>query len=93
MSTPRVFADFNNADPQGRLRLNCIGTIQDLNSQQLILQSGLKVSIYSESLEVPGVVQFSDEEGIWVASINWDEIRDHDAPVAVEQPIPRRHSA
>lgn len=27
MNKPRVFADFHNADVQGRLRLNCIGTI------------------------------------------------------------------
>lgn len=29
MSNPRVFADFHNADVQGRLRLNCIGTIEN----------------------------------------------------------------
>ena len=26
MDTPKVFADFHNADSQGRLRLNCTGT-------------------------------------------------------------------
>ncbi|WP_277883249.1 hypothetical protein [Nostoc sp. FACHB-190] len=30
MDKPRVFADFHNADSQGRLRLNCTGTIEDL---------------------------------------------------------------
>ena len=28
MNKPRVFADFHNADPQGRLRLNCMGTVE-----------------------------------------------------------------
>ncbi|MDS3859664.1 hypothetical protein RIF25_02470 [Thermosynechococcaceae cyanobacterium BACA0444] len=30
MKAPRVFADFHNADTQGRLRLNCMGTAEDL---------------------------------------------------------------
>jgi hypothetical protein len=29
-----VFVDFHNADEQGRLRLNCVGTIEDLAQQQ-----------------------------------------------------------
>ena len=33
MATPRIYADFHNADAQGRLRLNCIGTEEDLASQ------------------------------------------------------------
>lgn len=95
MTNPRVFADFNNADPQGRVRLNCIGTIQDLNELQLVLQPGLAVTIYSESLEVSGVVQFSEEEGIWVADIDWDEIQDLEATSSspAEQAVPRRHRA
>ena len=40
MSHPKVFADFHNADFQGRLRLNCIGTIQDLACQLIELQNG-----------------------------------------------------
>jgi hypothetical protein len=38
---PKVFADFHNADPKGRLRLNCIGTVEDLSRQQVILQEGV----------------------------------------------------
>jgi hypothetical protein len=40
MNNPRVFADFHNADAQGRLRLNCIGTLEDLASQNIELQDG-----------------------------------------------------
>jgi hypothetical protein len=29
MSKPTIYADFNNADPDGRLRPNCVGTIQE----------------------------------------------------------------
>jgi hypothetical protein len=76
MDTPRVFADFHNADPQGRLRLNCTGTIEDLARQKIWLQEGLELTLYSEDLEVDGVIQYSTVENIWVAIINWDDIRE-----------------
>jgi hypothetical protein len=74
MITPRVFADFHNADAEGRLRLNCIGTIEDLANQSIELRDGQLLTIYSEDLEVDGVVQFSEEEKLWVAAIDWDRI-------------------
>lgn len=75
MNKPRVFADFHNADVQGRLRLNCIGTIEDLARQNVELQSGQLLTLYSEDLEVDGVVQYSTEENLWVAVIDWNGIR------------------
>ncbi|NDJ21304.1 hypothetical protein GS682_06550 [Nostoc sp. B(2019)] len=75
MITPKVFADFHNADTEGRLRLNCIGTIEDLANQGIELQDGQLLTLYSEDLEVDGVVQFSDEDKLWVAVINWERIR------------------
>ncbi len=76
MNNPRVFADFYNADSQGRLRLNCIGTIEDLSRQGTKLIDGEKLSVYSEELEADAVVTYSDEEKIWVAAIDWDKIRE-----------------
>ncbi|MEH1818879.1 MAG: hypothetical protein V7L31_07220 [Nostoc sp.] len=75
MITPRVFVDFHNADVEGRLRLNCIGTIEDLANQSIELQNGRLLTLYSEDLEVDGVVQFSEDEKLWVAAIDWDQIR------------------
>ncbi|MDZ8140160.1 MAG: hypothetical protein RM049_33535 [Nostoc sp. DedQUE04] len=75
MITPRVFADFHNADAEGRLRLNCIGTMEDLANQSIELRDGQLLTVYSEDLEVDGVVQFSEEEKLWVAAIDWDRIR------------------
>jgi hypothetical protein len=76
MNKPRVFADFHNADTQGRLRLNCIGTVEDLARQQISLQDGQSLVLYSEDLEVDGVVRYSEEENLWVAVIDWDAIRE-----------------
>ena len=84
MKTLRVFADFHNADVQGRLRLNCIGTVEDLAHQKIALQDGQLLTLYSEDLEVDGVVQYSTEECLLVASINWDAIEEsHDLVVQV----------
>jgi hypothetical protein len=75
MSLSRVFVDFHNADEQGRLRLNCIGTIEDLARQQAELEDGQQLTLYSEDLEADGVVQFSENEKVWVAMIDWNQIR------------------
>ncbi|MFB2896492.1 hypothetical protein ACE1CI_26570 [Aerosakkonemataceae cyanobacterium BLCC-F50] len=76
MSHPKIFADFHNADAQGRLRLNCVGTIEDLSRQNIKLQNGQLLTLYSEELEADGVVQYSEEENLWVALIDWQVIRE-----------------
>jgi hypothetical protein len=73
---PKVFADFHNADAKGRLRLNCIGTVEDLAQQQIVLRDGLSLTLYSEELQVGGIVQYSTDENVWVAVIDWNAIRD-----------------
>jgi len=76
MKKPRVFADFHNADAQGRLRLNCAGTVEDLACQKIFLKEGQSLILYSEDLEVDGVVRYSEKENLWVAVIDWDAIRE-----------------
>ena len=78
MSVARIYADFHNADEQGRLRLNCVGTIEDLARYRVELYDGEKLVLYSEELEVDGVVQYSDVERLWVAAIDWQQIRELD---------------
>jgi hypothetical protein len=87
MSEPRVFADFHNADLQGRVRLNCIGTMRDLARQKILLQEGLPIRIYSEDVEADGVVQFSTEEKIWVAAIDWNLIQQRNDSLAAKRPV------
>jgi hypothetical protein len=86
MHKPRVFADFHNADAQGRLRLNCIGTVEDLARQQIPLQDGQLLTLYSEDLEAEGQVRYSPEEKVWVALIDWDAIRRQKDLVAQTEP-------
>jgi hypothetical protein len=46
MSLSRIFVNFHNADEHGRLRLNCIGTIEDLAYQQTELENGQRLILY-----------------------------------------------
>ncbi len=75
MARPLIYADFNNADRRGRLRLNCIGTIQDLARQGIALREGLLLTLYDDELEAEGEAHFSAEEQVWVASIDWQAVR------------------
>jgi hypothetical protein len=83
MVKPRVYADFHNADSQGRVRLNCVGTMEDLAQQKIALREGLVLTLYSDDLDnqgqlnpllVDGVVSFSEAEHCWVATIDWAAI-------------------
>ena len=78
MSVARIYADFHNADEQGRLRLNCVGTIEDLARYRVELRDGEKLILYSEELEADGVVQYSEIERLWVAAVDWQQIRELD---------------
>ena len=76
MNKPRIFADFHNADAKGRVRLSCVGTTADLKRQGIVLQEGQSLIIYSEELEVEGIVHYSEEKKLWTAVIDWDAIRE-----------------
>ena len=76
MSSSRVFVDLHNADEQGRLWLNCVGSIEDLAHQRFRLRNGQLLRLYGENLEVDGVVEFSEGEKIWVAVIDWNQIKE-----------------
>jgi hypothetical protein len=71
---PRVFVDFNNSDRLGRVRLNTVGTVQDLNRLGIVLHEGAAMILRSFELEAEGTVTYSSEEGMWVAAIDWDNI-------------------
>ena len=71
----KLFADFHNADKQGRVRLNTTGTFEDLAKYNIILRPGLEVLLNDDdSLEANGVVEYSEDEKIWVARIDWNKI-------------------
>ena len=75
MGKVKIYADFNNADTMGRLRLICKGTTDDLKEQATELQEG-QVFVFSDGeLETEGIVTYSQTEKIWVAVTNWSKIK------------------
>ena len=80
----KVYADFHNADPQGRLRLNCAGTLDDLTRLGVELGEGQALTFYSDDADgrgepdellADGLVTFSPQEHCWVAVIDWSAVR------------------
>jgi hypothetical protein len=76
LQLPRVFVDFNNADEKGRIRLNTVGTIRDLDQLGIVLREGTEMLLSCLELEAEGRATYSEQEHVWVASINWDQIRE-----------------
>ena len=75
MNPPKIFVDFNNADKNGRVRLNVSGSVEDIKSNGIILQNGLLVLLDDDDgLKTLGKLTFSEEENIWVAEIDWKDL-------------------
>lgn len=72
----RIFVDFNNADAEGRVRLNINGALADIEIQHIELRNGLQLVLDdNESFKIIGIVEFSETENIWVAKINWNDLK------------------
>jgi hypothetical protein len=72
----KVFVDFNNADKEGRIRLTTYGTRRDIKEKNIQLKNGLELLLDDEDeLSTPGIVEFSKEENIWVAKIDWNLLK------------------
>jgi hypothetical protein len=72
----KIFADFNNADTLGRVRLNTRGALGDIEANKIVLQDDMHVLLDDdEGFTTTGVIEFSKEENIWVAQIDWDTLK------------------
>lgn len=71
MDIPKIFADFNNADRKGRIRLNTNGSLSDIKLLKIELIDGKKVMLDDDDgLATIGSLMFSEEERIWVVEID-----------------------
>ena len=84
MTTPKVYADFQNLDDHNRLRLTCAGTLQDLTREGVQLREGLALTFYTDDaddqgqpdeLRVDGVVHYDQATQGWVAAVDWNALR------------------
>jgi hypothetical protein len=73
MELEKIFADFNNADVHGRIRLSTKGSLEDIQLKKIELKDGKQIFLDDENeMTTLGVLRFSIEEDIWVAEINWN---------------------
>ena len=75
MDNPKVYADFQNMDKQGRLRLICNGTRADLEKLHVSLAGGIRLLLSDGELEVEATVRWSDDERIWVGEYDEHSVR------------------
>jgi hypothetical protein len=71
---PTIYADFNNADKLGRIRLNTNGTLEDFRT--LGIQPAPEMRVFlsdQEELCAEGTVEWDEIEG-WVARIDWNNL-------------------
>jgi hypothetical protein len=54
----------------------CAGGDRRLKPLRYSINSWGKLLIYSEELEADAVIEYSDQEKIWVAAIDWEQIRE-----------------
>ena len=64
MSETRVFVDFNNKDPDGFLRLNLVGTTEDLSRDHRALEQGMLLTGSDGDLTARIIVVAPGVEGI-----------------------------
>ena len=75
---PTIFADFQNADPEGFVRLNTNGTRSDLDRAALSLVVGLRLCLSDGELLTEAVVVAPGTEGIWRTKIDWRSLFSQD---------------
>ena len=69
----RIYADFNNTDEQGRVRLSTVGSKRDLDAHKDEVTDGLRVILYmTDEFEVEGALVF---DGIWRGIPVWSTIK------------------
>lgn len=68
----RIYADFNSKDEQGRVWLNTVGALEDIEQHRSELKEGLEVILYmTDEFEVRGTLTF---DKIWLGIPDWDTI-------------------
>lgn len=71
-----IYADFNNRDSSGRLRLNTNGTLRDLKEKNIQLVKNMELTVSDGELIAKGIVDFSNTEDIWVFEIDPKDIKE-----------------
>ena len=70
-----IYGDFNNIDVHYRVRLDTFKTIADIEEKAIKLVPGMEIIIDdNDSLRVKGIVQYSQEENVWVVEFKYEDV-------------------
>lgn len=72
--SPTLRVDFQNADAEGRVRLNTVGALDDIAALGKPLFEGHTLRLVDGELHAHGVAAFSHSESIWTAVVDWKEV-------------------
>ena len=63
MKLKTIFVDFNNVDSLGRVRLNTVGSIKDIENKNVRLESNLQLVINDDDgLKALAIIEYSEKE-------------------------------
>ena len=69
----RIYADFNSCDEDGRVCLDTVGSLQDIEKHRDVLAEGMKVILdMTDEFEVQGTLVFDE---VWKGVPDWDTIQ------------------
>ena len=69
--TIRIYADFNNATEDEKVRLNTVGSLADIRKVRASLVEGMKVLLYDEELEVQARLTHAPDGENWLGIPDW----------------------
>ncbi|HET6909680.1 MAG TPA: hypothetical protein VFH54_10110 [Mycobacteriales bacterium] len=75
MQAPVIHVDFNNADASGRVRLNTVAALADIETLEEPLSDGMRVRLIDDDLSTIGTAMFSPADQMWLAAVDWELIR------------------
>jgi len=75
----RIYADFNNRNEDGFVRLTVVGSERDLTKYETSLTEGINVILYDEELEIDATLKRDPRLNIWLGVPDWTTRRDLDS--------------
>lgn len=70
-----IYADFNNCEENGNVRLNTNGSLNDLFRMKSKIHTGMFAWLYDEEFKVEAKLEYDGKWKIWLGEPNWSTIR------------------
>lgn len=71
----RIYADFNNSEKNGKVRLNTNGSLSDLFKVKHKIHRDMVVWLYDEEFEVETKLEYDEKWKVWLGEPDWSTLR------------------